>query len=559
MCVMHAAATDSARIVSNPDPIETKSGFEITITLESADYGSAQVYCYTWTVGGSQPTFNWDDAVKGDKYKMSGSGKVFTFKVDDIKEFYGLTDEQFKSLTQIGFIARTTSAQTGNCMVDVIYNGDSRLYSGGEGTYDAPYLISNVADLNYLAATPAHWGSDKYFKLTSDIHAVGDFQGIGSMEKPFGAHFDGAHHTISGVKVSGTDRGIGSATGFFNALQATSEVHDLGLKDVSVSGVTYVGGLAGYSIGSTIERCYTSGNVIGTSICVGGLVGENDGNISDCYSTATVTSDGDFAVGGLVGKNIGWIERTYASGDVKGHNYVGAVVGSNHGVVLYSVAMNLHIASGDGAMFAGRFGGNNNRLNQVNRTSNASLSAAMQAVALGSDTNLSWSGMQHSQNKWDDMAHHAISADQALGDKATYANTLGWDFTDTWTWVGKENSDTRANATEKRYPVLAGIEGQEAPASDAFYTMTPIGEIEADTAGGIEVFPTAVENTFSVSAPSAIAALQVVAVNGATVLGLGGNGAQVMEVDMEGVMPGVYFLGVTLSDGTRATVKLVKK
>ena len=559
---MHAAADGcEASISSDPDPLYAEKPFTVIVTITADKSFESDVWAWTWAAYDGKeknPISKWEDG-KVDKMKMTKiDNKTFSFTVTDAKTFYGLNEDELAKVEKFGFIARTDgSDQTKDLFVEARHYVNQ--YSGGEGTVSEPYLIADAADLNFLAGHPEHWGSDIYFKLTADINEAGDFPGIGSMEKPFGGRFDGNHHTISGVNISGTDRGIGSATGFFNALEATSYVRDLGLKDLTVSGVTYVGGLAGYSIGSTIERCYTSGNVIGTSICVGGLVGENDGNISDCYSTANVTSDGDYVAGGLVGKNIGWIERAYASGDVKGHNYVGAVVGVNHGIVLYSVAMNLHITSTNGSMFAGRFGGNGNRLNRVKRTSNASLSATSHEIDLSSDTNLSWSGMNHSQNKWDGLAHHAISADQALGEKATYANTLGWDFTNTWKWVGKEAPDAGSAIGEKRYPVLAGIDGQEAPASEDFYTMTAIGDVEADTAGAIGVFPTAVENTFTVSAPSAIAALQVVAVNGATVLGLSGNGAQSVEVDMEGVMPGVYFLGVTLADGSRTTVRLVKK
>lgn len=559
LCAMHTVAANySASISSDPDPLYAEKPFTVTIKITDDKSFDSDVWVWTWVKydgKAKNPISKWEDGMV-DKMKMKKiDNKTFSFTVSDVKTFYGITDDELAKVTEFGFIARTNYDQTNDKSIGVQHY--IWLYSGGEGTADAPYLIANAEDLNSLAGKPEHW--DKHFRLTADISGMGDFAGIGSMDKPFNGTFDGAHHTVSGVKVSGTTRIIGSATGFFNALGDGASVHDLGLKDITVAGMTYCGGLAGYVGGGSIDRCYTSGTVTGQSICVGGLAGENGGVISDCYSTANVTSDGDYAAGGLVGKNTGTIQRTYASGDVRAHNYVGAVVGANYGRVLYSVAMNLNISSTDGSRYAGRFGGNNNAQNVVKDAAPASLLAASQNIDLSTDTNLSWSGMNHSQNKWEDVAHHAVDADEALGVKSTYANTLGWNFTDTWKWVGKEAPDAQTTLGEQRYPVLAGIDGQEAPGSEAFYIMTAIGDVEADTAGGIEVFPTAVENTFSVSAPSAIAALQIVAVSGATVLGVSGNGAQSMEVDMEGVMPGVYFLGVTLADGTRSTVKLVKK
>lgn len=554
LCVMYAAAAgDPATIVSDPSPIKKDNGFTVTITLDK-DYGSTDVCCYTWAVCGGKnvEVATWDDVPSTPKLKMSGSGGVYTLSVDNIKSFYGLTDAQEAVLEKLGFIARQGGSQTQDCFVEVV----SPVYSGGEGTPSDPYQISTAADLSRLSATPADWGAS--FVLTADITGVGDFAGIGSMENPFTGDFDGGRHTVEGVKVASTE-GVGSATGFFNALGGNASVHDLGLKHVTVSGATFCGALAGYVASGTIERCYTSGVVNGNSICIGGFAGQNCGTISDCYSTANVISHGDYAAGGLVGKNTGTVQRTYASGDVTGHNYVGAVVGANYGTVLRSVAMNLHIVSSAGAAYAGRFGGNNNAENTVTESARAAMRASAPALDLTSDTNLSWSGMTHSQEEWGDAAHHGVTADQLLGDKATYSETLGWDFGDTWTWVGNERSTASLSDADKRYPVLAGIEGQDAPGSAAFYEMTAIEVIGADTACGIEVFPTLVENTISVSAPAAIAALHVSAMNGAAVVSAKGNGSRRMELDMSELTPGVYFLSVTAADGSHATVKLVKK
>ena len=552
LCVMHAAAAkSSATIVSDPAPIYAEKPFTITITLSGGGNWDSDVYLWTWAVCdnvGKNPIDKWENGCVDAMKMQKTDNSTFMFSVSDLKSFYGLSDDQFAGITKCGFIARTKSGdQTDDLFVNVEHF--VQLYSGGDGSEADPYQLSNEADLNNLASTPDDWG--KCFKVTADIALTADFKGIGSMDAPFTGRFDGGHFTISGAKIAGSG-GIGSATGFFSALGQGASVSDLGLKNVTVTGATYCGGLAGYvASGASVARCYTSGTVSGKSICIGGLAGENRGSIADCYSTANVTSDGDYAAGGFAGKNTGSIERCYASGDVKAHNYVGAVVGANYGTVLHCVAMNHNVTSAGGSKYAGRFGGNNNGENKVQ--------AAVARAAADGDTNLSWSGMNHSQGKWDDYAHHAVDADQALGEKATYADRLGWDFGTTWKWVGKDKADAQSTLAEQRYPVLAGIEGQEAPAGNEFYEMTAIEVLEADTAGGIEVFPTAVENTFTVSAPAAIAALQVTAVNGAGVLTLGGDGSQQMTVDFSGAAPGVYFLGVTLADGSHSAVKLLKK
>lgn len=545
LCAMHAVADSSAaEIQSRPSPITKTSGFEITIT--TSDFGQ-EVYCYTWTVGGSQPEFAWADAIS-EKYRMTGSGGVYTLSVDNLQEFYGLNDTQLASVTKLGFIARTKSgSQTDDCFVEVI----DRLYSGGDGSAASPYLISGMDDLKTLASTPEHMS--KCFRLDADIENAGDFAGIGSMETPFTGEFDGACHTISGLNVHRHNAAIGSATGFFNAVGGEAHIHSLGVKNATVTGVTYCGVLAGHVASGTIERCYTSGSVTGTSICIGGLAGMNGGHIADCYSTADVTSDGDYAAGGLAGKNTGLVERTYASGDVTAHNYVGAVIGANYGTVLHSVAMNLNITSTAGSLYAGRFGGNNNGENTVSHA------AARAGEGNQTDTNLSWDEMRHSQAEWSDLAHHAISANQALGDKATYASGLGWDFSGTWEWVGNDTYRPEASKTEQRYPVLASIDGQEAPASQQFYDMTGIEVAGADAAGGISVWPTSVDNTLTVTAPAPIASLRLTAVNGAVAAVPRACGANEQTIDLSSAASGVYLLGVTLADGTSASFKIVKK
>jgi len=102
-------------------------------------------------------------------------------------------------------------------------------------------------------------------------------------------------------KVSGTGKYVGGLVGYntysiiFNCYAA-----------VNVIGTNYVGGLVGenYSY-SNIYDCYATGNVSGTANYIGGLVGENVDNstISYCYATGKVS--GTNTVGGLAGYTSG--------------------------------------------------------------------------------------------------------------------------------------------------------------------------------------------------------------------------------------------------------------
>ncbi len=96
----------------------------------------------------------------------------------------------------------------------------------------------------------------------------------------------------------------------------------------SVSGNESVGGLTGTNE-SSISQCYASGTVSG-SLEIGGLVGWNysPGLITNSYSQSNVLA-GQWA-GGLVGINSGSISKCYSSGNVAGTTMtVGGLVAFN--------------------------------------------------------------------------------------------------------------------------------------------------------------------------------------------------------------------------------------
>ena len=81
-------------------------------------------------------------------------------------------------------------------------------------------------------------------------------------------------------------------------------VENLGVVNVSVSGNEYVGGVAGYVGGGTVDNCYVTGSISGNDY-VGGVTGyvNNGGSVRYCYATGQVTATGSSVnAGGLVGR-----------------------------------------------------------------------------------------------------------------------------------------------------------------------------------------------------------------------------------------------------------------
>lgn len=520
------SAGSNATVTTSPSPAVTDKALEVTIRTD--DFGS-EVYCYTWCSkvnNGTKSPWQWGD-VHTDKFRMSGSNGVYTIKIASIKEFYGLSDDELKGLTQLGFIAKTTSGrQTNDCFVNV-EQGRGISYSGGEGTASSPYIISTSDDLSTLSQTPDDWSAS--FRLGNDIDASSLSGMIGSASNPFKGIFDGNGHTIANFKATGN--GTGSATGLFAAIDGAS-IHDLGIVNANVSGATFTGILAGYAKSGSIERCFTTGNVIGSSVCVGGLVGDNAGAaIKDCYSTASVDNRDDYATGGLAGKNSGSIVNAYASGDVSGFDYAGGLVGANYGTVKKSVALNASVTSASD--YAARFGGNNNGRNM-------------------SEGNHSWDNITAGHINWTEYGDHAAtcSADRFVDFSAFRAMT-GWDFDNVWEW----RSDNGKN-----YPALRNLSSQSCSLPETLYSA--VGGIDdiMDSADDIVTAgPNPTEGELNVSSTNPLAMLSLYNLNGACVDSALCDGEYSFTLDMSALPSGMYILIVTDAKANNSTFKIIKK
>ncbi|AQQ71097.1 Immunoglobulin A1 protease precursor [Limihaloglobus sulfuriphilus] len=238
-------------------------------------------------------------------------------------------------------------------------------FAGGDGTPENPYQISTRQHLeavnNDLAA---HYILINDIDLTGTVYTqaviapdtdpeTGGFQGT-----EFTGSFDGSYYVIYNFEVD-----VNNYCGLFSRINTVGSVVNIGLENISVKGLSQVGGLVGVNFGSitncystgavtgdmevgglvgvnsrdgVITNCYSTGSVTGRSL-VGGLAGRNDyGSVTNCYSTGSVT--GGSSVGGLLGDNrYGSVTNCYSTGSVTGHYYVGGLMGFNYkGIVVNS-------------------------------------------------------------------------------------------------------------------------------------------------------------------------------------------------------------------------------
>ena len=229
----------------------------------------------------------------------------------------------------------------------------------GSGTQDDPYLVTNGADLAYIAGVvntePAKSANfvGKYFKLTQSIDLNGKNLNIGDYpgwqdRKGFYGFFDGNHCTIRGLnntkslfgtiengylknlsvygKVNGTDT-VGGIVGYV----ANGGVLENLTNYVIVSGKSTLGGIVGNAENqaSTVNNCVNYGNVTGSSFIIAGIAGSGGHDITNCVNYGNVTSTANDCVGGIAGstKNTGKIENCYNYGTIKARGKAAGIAG----------------------------------------------------------------------------------------------------------------------------------------------------------------------------------------------------------------------------------------
>jgi hypothetical protein len=229
----------------------------------------------------------------------------------------------------------------------------------GIGTENQPFLIASAEQLNdvrhYLNA---HFELGRDIDLSLEYGSEDGWEPIGTSSDPFIGILDGKGYKITGLYMN---RSSQDEVGLFGVTGHGSEISNIRLEHIEVTGNRYIGGLVGMNEGD-INNVYVSGEVTGSHFLggfaganagninqshasskvegvsfLGGLVGANDGNITDSYANGEVIASTDFA-GGLVGSNVrGTISNSYASGKVTGEQFAGGLVSENEdGIVTTS-------------------------------------------------------------------------------------------------------------------------------------------------------------------------------------------------------------------------------
>ena len=227
----------------------------------------------------------------------------------------------------------------------------------GEGTEGNPYQIATVTDMENLAVmvNVGHDFSGVYFAMMNDLdyeNAPLDETGsnhtaIGYGESystivPFSGIFDGNNHVIENLIIN---RGGARSQGLFGVVGPNGVVKKLTLRNSSIYGGKWLGGIAALVKGGSIDSCNVDASVDiiakndGTVYFVGGVVGDAiDAAVRNCHVSARVKSDAQSAsgssinyVGGIIGSVDGTVvdRCVYTGSVVEGSAGVGAIAGKD--------------------------------------------------------------------------------------------------------------------------------------------------------------------------------------------------------------------------------------
>ena len=193
----------------------------------------------------------------------------------------------------------------------------------GDGTKDNPYKVATPADLRGLAlsVTADNNYKGKYVNLTSDIDLSswkGRWYPIGGLgENPFEGTFNGAGHTISGLK---TNFYGAKYSGIFGLVGTSGSVSDLKVTDFEYQGSgTNIGGAVGYTKGE-IRNVHTSGSIECTSVEIGGVVGYASALVDGCSFKGSLVGGVD--LGGVVGYSTSTVSNCHADASIMLKTYV---------------------------------------------------------------------------------------------------------------------------------------------------------------------------------------------------------------------------------------------
>ena len=223
-------------------------------------------------------------------------------------------------------------------------------------TAEKAYIITTTEGLDLLAkhvngtdGYTAYNFLGKYFQLGNDItythkaaneagaDTENNYTAIGDRNHYFCGEFDGAGHTISGIRIYQPNADY---QGLFGNPVAT--INNVILSDAVITGKEFVGGIVGANNGE-IDNCIVRDAVITGNNNVGGIAGLNAITLKNCFVDGTNVS-GNNAGGAIIGNRTGHptLQNNYYHGCTR-------TIGNNTATTGIGTGYTADITNNDGA------------------------------------------------------------------------------------------------------------------------------------------------------------------------------------------------------------------
>ena len=208
----------------------------------------------------------------------------------------------------------------------------TKFVKGGDGTKEAPYLISTVGDMLQINSDPK-----AFYKLADDID-MAKYPTAWTPLNEFMGSFDGDNHVIKNLNVDTKE----AYAGLFASLGAGSTVKNLTLYAPQLKAGadnSTVGVIAGTAITDTLSNVHVyDANIEDptgeSSAIAGGLIGQSslNGVIESCSFDGKISMPGAQSVGGIVGdiRTNTDVKASSAKGSYTAKAVLGGVVGSTN-------------------------------------------------------------------------------------------------------------------------------------------------------------------------------------------------------------------------------------
>ena len=267
-------------------------------------------------------------------------------------------------------------------------------FNAGDGAENTPFEIGNAQNLynlSYLHNNYTGYDNLEYIQ-TANITLDAEFTPIGT-SKEFSGKYNGNYFKINNLIINGQENGyyglfgiisnanvekvaiasgIISGVGYIGSIAGEARnstiLNSYSLIDIVSLGASYAGGVVGYANGGKIEYCFNAGRINAKASAAGGIAGYSAATISQSFNMGMVIADSGAAAGGIVGINSGGhVQVCYNSGTVKvtSDAYVGGLVGNSDGTITdsYTIAKVLYISQAKAGSISGRVNqGVNNHL-----------------------------------------------------------------------------------------------------------------------------------------------------------------------------------------------------